>query len=224
MNFKIAKINELLTVAKRILHEEGFISLLKQLFYTYRRYFLYENSLNSPITDCKVDNVVLKLISNPIQIEQLLHEGFTFSGYHMSIEQCKERLNKGAIMCCAFVGKELAHGSWVATSVKACSDFHLFPMDCEHTAYVGGTLTIPKYRRKGINVYVHSEIFRYLKDKNLSRAMIAIEKGNVDARNSQSKLGSNIWGSGYYLRLLILELKWLSPNRGLPTLTSKCYC
>lgn len=224
MNFGIPRIGELLRAAKLILREEGFLSFLKQSFFTYTAYFIFENTLAGSIFACKADNLTLKLISALEELEQLLLEGFTFSSYHMSIQQCKQRLNKGAILFCAFVGKELAHGSWVATSRKACSDFHPFPMDCEHTAYIGGTMTIPKYRRKGINVYVHSEVFRYLKEKGLSRAMLAIDKNNIAAQDSQNRLGSRIWGRGYDLRLLILKLKWLSPNRDLSPVISKCDC
>lgn len=223
MNFEIPRLGELIRVAKVILREEGFLSLFKQLFFAYRAYFLYENTLDGSTFASKTDNLTLKLISAPGELEQLLLEGFTFSPYHMSIQQCKERLNRGAIMFCAFVGKKLAHGSWVATSREACSDFHPFPMDCEHTAYVGGTMTILEYRRKGINLYIHSEIFRYLKKKGLSRAVLAIDKGNIAAQDSQNKLGSRIWGRGYDLRLLILKLKRLSPNRGLsPVSQSHC--
>lgn len=225
MNFEISRIGESLRAAKRILHEEGFLSLFKQLFFTYRACFLYENTLDGSVFACKADNLTLKLISDPGELEQLLLKGFTFLSYPMSIEQCKQRLNKGAMLFCAFVGKELAHGSWVATSRKAGSDFHSLPIGGdEHTAYIGGTVTIPKYRRKGINVYIHSEIFRYLKEKGLSRAVIAIDKGNIAAQNSQNKLGSNICGRGYYVRLLILTLKRLRPNRGLPPVISKCNC
>lgn len=224
MNFQIPGPSEILEAAKLVLHEEGFLSLFKQLFFTYRVYHLYENTLNGSALVRKVDNVTLKLIITQEKLEQLLLEGFTFPSYHMSIQQCKQRLDRGAILFCAFIDKELAHGSWVATSKKACPDFHPFPMDCEHTAYIGGTMTIPKYRRKGINVYIHSEIFRYLKEQGFSRAMLAIDKGNIAAENSQNKLGSSVWGRGYELRLLILKLKWLSPNRGLSPAISKCDC
>ncbi len=223
MNVEIPRIGELLRATKRILHEEGFSSLFKQLFFTYRVYFLYENTLNGSIIPRTADNLTLKLLSNPEELEELLLEGFTFLSYHMSLHECKQRLNRGAILFAGFIGQELAHGTWIATSREACSDFHPFPMDCEHTAYVGGTMTIPKYRRQGINVYVHSEIFRYLKEKGLSRAVIAIDKGNIAAQNSQNKLGSNIYGRGYFLRLLILKLKLRSTNRGLsPVSRSHC--
>lgn len=216
MNFEIPRIRELFRIAKLILHREGTLSLFKALFkqlsFTYKPYVLYKNTLDGPIIPCKVDNLTLKSISDPRELDKLVDENFTFSSYHMNIQECKERLSRGALLFCAFVGKELAHGSWVATSRRAYYDFHPFPMDCERTGYVGGTMTIPKYQRKGINLYAHSEIFQYLKESGLSKAVIAIEKNNIAAQNSQDKLCSKVWRRGYYLRLFIFELTWLSSN------------
>lgn len=223
MKFEIPRISELCGAAKLILHGEGFLSLLKQLFFAYRVYCLYENTLDNSAITGKADDLTLKLISAPEELEQLLDEGFTFSYYQMSIEQCKRRLDRGAILFGAFVGKELAHGSWVAIDRKACSDFYPFPAHCESTAFIGGTMTVPKYRRQGINLYIHSEMFRYLREKGLSRALIAVDKSNTIAQDSQNRLGSNIYAKGYDLRLLILKLKWLNPNHGSSPIISKHY-
>ena len=210
MKLEMPGINVILKEIERVLNEEGFLSLLRQLFLTFNTFFLYQNNLNSPVIAPEISNITIKTLSEPEQLEQLMQQGFTFHSYHMSAQQCKQRLISGAILFCAFVGKELAHGSWAATSSNAYSDFHPFHMKYEHTAYIGGTMTIPKYRRKGINVYVHSKIFQYLKEKGISMAIIAIEKDNVIAQDSQNKLGSIMFGKGYYLRLLFLRFKWLS--------------
>ena len=215
MNFKINRIRELFRRGKQILHNECFLSLFKWLSFTYETVYIYENTLHGSSIACKVDNLRLRLITYPEELDQLLAKGFNFSPYEMSIQQCKERLSRGAIFFCAFVGKELAHGSWIGMSRRSHGDFYAFPMDYGHTACIGGTMTVPKYRRKGINVYVYSEIFRYIREKGLSKAVLEIHKDTIAAQSSQAKLGSYVWGTGHHLRLLLLfNFRWLTPIMG----------
>lgn len=212
MNFEISRIRTLFRQGKQILHDEGFLSLFKRSLFTYGTVYIYENTLHGPSIACKVNNLTLRIIDCLEDFDKLLADGFDFSSYEMSIQQCKERLGRGAILFSAFVGKELAHGSWVGMSRRSHGDFYTFPMDYGHTACIGGTMTTPKYRRKGINVYVYSEMFRYIREKGLSKAVFQIHKDNIASRSSQAKLGSYVWGTGHHLRLLTLfNFKWLVP-------------
>ena len=214
INFEANKIKDIVRRGKQILREEGFLPLLKRLF-TYKTVYIYENTLHGPSIACKVNNLALKIITCSEELVRLLSEGFDFSLYPMSIQQCKERLNRGAILFCAFISKELAHGSWVAMNRRAYRDFYSFTINRRHTACIGGTITVPKYQRKGINVYVHSEIFRYLRKKGASKAMLEIHNDNIAAQNSQRKLGSYVWGEGHHLRLFyLLNFRWVTPIRG----------
>lgn len=207
---------------KLIFHQQGFLSYFKymaaffaRLLFVYGSCYIYENRLDGLSIAPKLDNLTLRLISISEEFQQLLAEGFDFSSYP-DIQLCRKRLSRGAIAFFAFVGKELVHATWVATSRKAKGDFHPYPVEYGHTACVGATMTTPKYRRKGINVYVHSEIFRYLREKGLSKAVIAINKDNIAAQNSQAKLGSNRWGNGYYIRLLYFpNFMWTKPKMNL---------
>ena len=215
MNFEISRIRTLFRQGKQILHDEGFLSLFKRLLFSYETVYIYENALHGPIIACKVNNLTLRIIDCLEDFDKLLADGFDFSSYEMSIQQCKERLSRGAILFCVFVGKELAHGSWVGMSRRSHGDFYTFPMDYGHTACIGGTMTTPKYRRKGINVYVYSEMFRYIREKGLSKAVLEVHKDNIVAQNSQAKLGTYVLGTGHRLRLLTLfHFRWLTPNQG----------
>lgn len=214
MNFELNRIGALFKRGKQILHEEGFLSLFKR-FFIYETYHLYENNLDGLNFPCRVDNLILRVTTRLEEFDQLLADGFNFSSYEMGIQQCRERLGRGAILFCAFVGKELAHGSWIGMDRGTHDDFYAFPMNYGHTACIGGTMTVPKYRRKSINAYVHSEMFRYIREKGLSKAVLEVHKNNIAAQNSQAKLGSCIWGTGHHLRLLLLlNFRWLTPNRG----------
>ena len=214
MNFELNRIKALFKREKQILHEEGFLSLFKR-FFIYETWYLYKNNLDDLNCPCRVDNLTLRVITRPDEFDQLLADGFDFSPYGMSIQRSRERLSRGAILFCAFFGKELAHGSWIGMDRGTHDDFYAFPMNYGHTACIGGTMTVPKYRRKSINVYVHSEMFRYIREKGLSKAVLEVHKNNIAAQNSQAKLGSYIWGTGHHLRLvLLLNFRWFNPNRG----------
>lgn len=204
---------------KLILQQRGFFSLVKYMMAFFIRVlfvcgscYIYENRLDGPDITPKLDNLTLRLISTSEEFQKLLVGDFDFSSYP-DIPLSRKRLNRGAVAFCAFVGKEFAHVTWVAISRKAKGDFHPYPIEGEDTACVGATMTAPQYRRKGMNVYVHSEVFRYLKEKGLIRAVISINKDNIAAQNSQTKLGSIRWGNGYYMRLLYLfNYMWTKPE------------
>ena len=66
----INRIRLLLNRGKLILHEEGFLSLLKHLvhfvgllLFSYSSYVIYENALNGPVIPCKVNNLTLRVIT-----------------------------------------------------------------------------------------------------------------------------------------------------------------
>ena len=216
------RIRAFLREGKRTFHQQGFIPFFKyigaffaRLLFIYGTCYIYENRLDGPSIAHKLDNLTLRLISTSEEFHQLLAEGFDFSS-DPDIQLYRKRLNRGAVAFCAFVDKELAHATWAATSRRAKGDFHPYPVEHGHTACVGATSTAPKYRRKGINVYVHSEIFRYIREKGLSKAVIAINKDNIAAQNSQAKLGSTRWGEGYYIRLLYFpNFMWTKPKTNL---------
>lgn len=207
--FEIGRIKRVFRRGGEILHEEGFLSLFKR-FFMHETYYLYENRLDGLTFPYKVANLMLRVITQPEEFDEVLAEGFDFSSYElMSSQQCKERLARRAILFCAFVGKEIVHGSWVGVDKRCHEDFYSFPMNYGCPACIGGTMTSPKYRRKGIYTYVHSEIFRYLREKGLSKAVLQIGKDNTAPQKAQSKLGSHIVGKGHSLKLLLLfNFRW----------------
>ena len=202
---------------KRVFYEEGFLSFIRRflsfikwLLFAYSIIDLWENNLDSQCSTCKVDNLRLKIITELEEFDELLSDGFDLSWYEMSIQQCRERLSKGTILFLALVGKEVSHVSWVGTTKRTHGDFYSFPIDYEHEAGIGGTMTNPKYRRKGIYTWVYSQIFQYLREKGYLRAIFEVHKDNISAQKAQAKLNSTIWGEGHYLRLLFLvNFRWI---------------
>lgn len=205
-----------LNKAKSILHQEGGLALfkvllcfLRNLFLEYSSHNIYESTLDVPIIPCEVDNLTIRVITRPKEVDLLSGEGFSSS----RLSTYKDAVSKGAILCCAFVGDELAHVCSVLIG-RAINEIypHSFARQYGHTVGLG-SFTAPKYRRKGIHVHVRSKALRYLREKGLARAWDVQEKDNIAAQNAVDKLGYYFWGEGCHLRLLALfHLEWTRPK------------
>lgn len=191
-------------MGRQILHDKGFPSLVKWLLFAHATVCLWENTLGGPNIPCKLDNLRLRIISRVEDFNELLTGGFDLLWYEISVQECKERLGKGATLFCALVDRDVAHVSWSGTTRKSYSDFYSFPIDYGYEASIGGTMTAPKYRGKGIYTYVYSQIFQYLREKGYSKCVFETQKDNIAIHKAQAKLGSSIWGEGQHLRLLLL--------------------
>lgn len=198
------------------MHEEGFLALFKsflsffkQVLFSYRSYNIYESALDPLDIKCEVDNLTIRVITRPEEVDQLSYGGF----YPSKRSRDKEIVTKGAILYCAFVGKELAHITQVFIG-RAAHQIHPFSFAMHYGHTVGlAAFTAPKYRRRGIHLWTRSNVFQYLREKKISRAWDVQEKDNVAARNSVVKLGYYLWGEGYRLRLLsVLTLEWTRPQ------------
>ena len=213
-----ARVGQLLSRVKLILHEEGRLALfrrvllfLKERLCSYSSYNIYESALDpSPVT-CKVNNLAIRIITSPEEIarlesDQLVAEGFNFS-------RDKEIVNKGAILFCAFAGKGLAYVTQVFIGRRAHEIYPFsFAMQYGHTIGLAG-FTAPKYRRQGIHLYTRTKALQYLREKGISRAWDVQNKDNMAARNAVLKLGYYLWGEGHRLRLLSrLIVEWVKPK------------
>jgi len=211
------KIRTLFREAKLILHEEGFLPFLRraasfsirQLFLYDSPFYIYEFPLNGPTFAGRVDDLTLRVITCPEELKRLLTEGFGLSGYTMTIEQCRQRLMKGAVLFCAFVDKEFASAGWIGTSKKAARDFYQYPADYTTTASGGGSMTVPKFRGRGLSPYIGSETIRYFRENGFSKHVGAIRKDNIASQLAVKKLGPHIMGEGCRLRLLGINFRWV---------------
>ena len=203
--------------SKEILQREGLLPLIKRaflfsvrslvgFFFSYGNYYIYEKTLNgmteSEFTP-KIQNPTLKILYTPMEVDELIAEGFDFSSYS-NIENLKERLGKGAILFCVFIGRYLAHTSWVAMSEESKRDIDILPfaVNFQSEVCIGSAVTYPKYRRAGIYTYVYSEIYRFLKEKGWCKAKFSVKIDNIAPQKAQAKLGSGIIAEGRYLKLL----------------------
>lgn len=207
------KIKLLFQRGKKSIGEKGPLLFLKHLFLHHIIHCIYENNLNGPLFPCRVNDAQLKIISSTREFDYLLEKGFDFKAFPIDIQQYKTRLERGAVLFCLLINGDVAHTNWVGFNEEAFHDFYPFSPENSPAGYTGGTITAPKYRRRGINLYIHSEIFQYLKKRKKSKALVAIRKENMIARHSQMRLGSYIKEEKHQLRFLLLfNFKWSRPH------------
>lgn len=223
----INRIGQLMSKEKRILHEEGLWALFKGLLlsfknglFYYSSFDIYESVLDPPYMMCKADDLTIRVITRPDEIDQLESDQLIAEG--IKIPRSKEVLTMGGILFCAFIGKELAHATYVFIGRRVHEIYPLsFAMQYRHTVGLAGR-TAPKYRRKGIHAYTRSKALQYLREKGFSRAW-DVQNGDIAARNAVIKLGYYFWGNGYRLRLaLLLTIEWTKPKSRLASRRIRC--
>ena len=214
--------------SEEILQREGLLPFIKRAFlfsvvlvrssFGYGNYYIYEKKLNE-MNDFefkpKIQNIILKIISTTDQIDEVSNEGFDFS-FYSNIETFKERSNKEAILFCVFIGRYLAHASWVAMKKKSNMDpvLSLLIKDWQKKASIGPSITNPKYRGLGLYPYTLCKICEYLKGENKQSVNITTSKHNTPSIKGISKAGFEISGEMRYLKLLFLEFLKEKPTKG----------
>jgi len=208
------QVRKLLAKAKIILSEEGFLSLIRKSVWSSSTVDLWANNLNNFCIDYqKPEGLELKIISSVENFDKLFDGVMDISWYDLDAHQCRARLRKGAILFCVINEEEIAYISWAGTNQKSSKGFYSFPL-YKYDICIGGTMTSPKYRGKGIHKWASYMQYHYLKEKVGLRALLQINKDNNIAQKAQIMLGSRIWGEGHHLRLLpFLNFYWVKPVR-----------
>ena len=204
--------------AKLILHEEGYLALfkkalvfLKRALWSYSCRNIYESALAAPPVACKVNDLVLKLVSSQKEFAQIENDYLIGEGFNIARD--KEILRLGAVLYCAFVGNELVHVTQIFIGREAHEIYPFsFAMPFGHTVGLAW-FTAPKYRREGIHVYTQSRVLQYLRQKGLSRAQGVLNKDNIAIRDSLIKIDYYLYDEGCRLRLFSrFTLEWTRPK------------
>jgi len=208
----ISRVTALFGRAKRVLQTEGLLPLLWQgltliasYFFRYETYYLYQHGLEEMNEDDlmpRVENFTSKVITTNQEADALVADGYQFrysDGIH------RERLDKGAIACCIFVGRELAHITWVATTEEAQKSILDLPFRVDYSnneAFMGGSITDAKYRRMGLMSYSHARRRRFLRGKGAIVSRSPVAKNNIASRGMVEKSGYNMYGEARHLKIL----------------------
>ena len=209
------RLSPLLIRAKQIFQTEGPLALVRRgfpfvvgSFFQYQTYYLYEqdtaNIIDYDEADYvpRIDGLALKLVCTNEEAEELEAEGFEFRSQVMN---ARERLGKGAIAQCFFVGRELVNMSWTALNQQAKDTLHEPPYEVDFLnaeACGGDVWTKPEYRRMGIRSYSRVKRMQFLLDNGIATNRSAVRKWNVASQRGSAKFNANIYAEARYLKIL----------------------
>lgn len=225
---KADRIKILFSRWKRILPEEGFPSFFKdiatfliRLLFSHQLFYLYEKKLDSseeiPIVPCKVDGLAIRPIFLPITLqeyERLGANGLDFS-LHPEARDYKNYLDKGTIVFWTTLNGEFVNRTGMTTIGKGSTyehPQHFYPsfVDDGYTAYAGFSETAVTYRMKGVYSWVHSEIYRFFKEKGLRRVLLLENREQVGPRKLQDRLGAKVLHKVHNIRILVFfNFRWI---------------
>lgn len=195
-----------------ILQKEGLfaffvkgVRFLRRCVFIHESYYTYELQLNEPMkfeSTPKIQNSVFEIIATSQRLKDLMAPGFDFGIYGVGAE---EKLDKGALMFCIFIGKELACVHWAAATQEAMDSLIkvYYKVDFwNNEAYLGWSETNPKYRRLLLSRYTYSEERKFLAsmEKIIGRTLVA--KSNPASLKGLPKAGGRVYGEGRYLKIL----------------------
>lgn len=202
--------------ARYILRNEGWRALMRQgfsfvgsLFFSHGNYYVYERELSEPSETeftPKIPNTALKIVTTTHELEELVVEGFNINSY-FNMEELKWRINKGMILFCVFIGKNLAHRSFVAMDSKANVDpvLSMSSMNWRNEASIGPCTTYTKYRGLNLFPYTLLQICRYLQGQSKQSVKITTSKDNISSVRGIEKAEFSICRGVQYLKLLHLR-------------------
>jgi len=195
------------------LQKEGLLSFvmegirfLRKAVFVHEGYYMCELPLHEPmkfVSTPKIQDFVFEIITTRQRLEELMAHGFDFG---IDIIGAEERLDKGAIMFCIFIRKELACIHWAAANREAINTLtnrRCYKSDfLNNEVYLGWSQTDPKYRRLGLSTYVISEKVRLFEAMGKTTGKWIVEKGNLPSQKITIKGGGRIYSEGRYLKIL----------------------
>jgi len=198
--------------------KEGFVPSVKILqndtfrffrnyFFHISNYYLYEHTVKErDETDFlpKIRSFDFHIVSSNQQADALARRGVDFREYFPTARQT---LDRGGVAFCIFIGGEFAHAGWVALTEEAKKTFDGIPyrVDFLHNEVcTGGTLTLPKFRGKGLMKYCYFKRFEFLREKGIRISRNAVKADNIISQRVHAKFNPRIYGEVRYVRFL----KW----------------
>ena len=209
-------LNALFVRAKYIWRNEGFIPLLRRGLtflaehtFQYDTFYLSELNIEHDMKERKeadylpkTRDFTLYIVHTNREADALAAKGFEFRSYSY---QARRNLDKGAVAFCVSVGQELAHIGWVALTQEAMNAFEPYPYHVDFLngeACLGGSLTIPKYRRKGFQNYVGFKRRQFLWKEGIKVARGTLARDNIASHRVINKFNTKVYTKARYLKIL----------------------
>lgn len=184
--------------------KQGFLFLIRRPF-SYQTFYLYriivDNKLDEVQFTPRIHNFVLKIVSTNQQLDKLAAD---YPALGSPFIKARQRLDKGAIAFCFFVGGELAHIGWVAMSEEAKNTFDPLPyqVDFANKEACRGSWTNPKYRGTGLMTYGYFKSLQFLRERGIVAARSAVATSNIASQRVHAKFSPKIYAKARYLKIL----------------------
>ena len=208
---------ELTGRASEVLREEGMGSVLRRglscglaivrsWFFVSRNFYLYEHILgdgNEADFLPKIMNFTFNIVSSNEEADALATS--TGIDFRKQFVNSWKRLEKGAIAFCIFIDGEAAHTGWVALNkeAKKSVDSLPFKVDFENgEACTGATITLTKYRGKGLMVYGYFKRFEFLWEKGVKISRNSVDVKNIASQRAHAKFNHKIYARARYMKIL----------------------
>jgi len=211
-------INRLAQICNKLnytIQSEGFLRGIKSgIRFLAERVFWYENYYLSAMSlkdfavnpeDHKpaIPDISYVFVTSNNQADHLVEKGFEdFRTYHF---HAHNSLDSGAVANCVYVGKEMAYICWIARSEAAKKSFNDLPYKVAFEngeACAGTSLTVPKFRRKGIRTYGALLRYRYYKENGIHTQQGIKKVSNTRSLRSSARYGGKPWGRARYIKIL----------------------
>ncbi|MDY6917202.1 MAG: hypothetical protein SVP26_04535 [Chloroflexota bacterium] len=205
--------------ARRVLRTEGLTALLRRTVllatghvFQYRTVYVFEYDIEEASeldeTDFlpRTDGFDFRIVESNLGADELEKQGLEFRSCALN---ARERLDRGAVAFCIFVGGELASIGWAAMSQDAKDTLPELPYTIDFAAgeACGADIwTDPKFRRMGLRAYNRFRRLEYLRAHGIRTLRSAIGKGNVAAQRGHSKAAPRMRAEGRFLKVLLW--KW----------------
>jgi len=174
------------------------------------KYYLLEHIIkegNEADFEPALEDFTLKIITTSKQFEELVKSGFDFKEENINFNFTGS-LDTGAIAFCIFTKHKLAHVGWIAMTEKAKNTFEDLPYHIDFSngqACTGGTVTVPKYRGKGLMNYSYLKRFQFLKEKGVTCSRSAVNTRTIAAHKVHARFDHVIYGQLRHLKILSWE-------------------
>jgi len=198
--------------AKDILQTEGLRPLVsrgfdfaKAPFFQYGKYYLYQHTLeerNEADFMPRIQDFTIKIVCTQQEADELA--ATTGYDFRRRFVNARRSLDKGAIAFCVFVSGEIAHIGWVALGEEAKKTFDRLPYKVDFSngeASTGGTVTVPKYRGKGLMAYGYLKRLQFLREQGVTASRNAVAVNNIASQKAHAKLSPKIYARARYLKL-----------------------
>ena len=208
----ISRLGVLLRRARDILQTEGLTPLLTRGFdfvkaplFQYGNYYLYQHTpkeRNEADFMPRIQDFTFRMVATSEEADELAAS--TGYDFRRRFVNAKRSLDKGAIAFCVFVSGEIAHIGWVALGEEAKKTFDRLPYKVDFSngeASTGGTVTVPKYRGKGLMAYGYLKRLQFLREQGVTASRNAVAVNNIASQKAHAKLSPKIYARARYLKL-----------------------